>query len=94
MDSHMADELVVPLKFRGDSVHFLSLLVLGRVLELATVVWRSPWWLRSCGTPTPSRSSSPSRLLRPAQTVHLKSTKGDYDVQEEEQVEDGNASEL
>ncbi|MQL75883.1 hypothetical protein Taro_008266 [Colocasia esculenta] len=34
MDSHMADELVVPLKFPGDSVHFLSLLVLGRVEEL------------------------------------------------------------
>ncbi|MQL88516.1 hypothetical protein Taro_021080 [Colocasia esculenta] len=30
---------------------------------------------------------------RPAQTVILKSTKGDYEVQEEEQVEDGNASE-
>ncbi|MQM07581.1 hypothetical protein Taro_040419 [Colocasia esculenta] len=28
MDSHMADELVVPLKFLGDSSHFLSLLVL------------------------------------------------------------------
>ncbi|MQL76055.1 hypothetical protein Taro_008442 [Colocasia esculenta] len=28
MDSHMADELVVPLKFPGDSVHFLSLLAL------------------------------------------------------------------
>ncbi|MQM22861.1 hypothetical protein Taro_055920 [Colocasia esculenta] len=39
-------------------------------------MWRSSWWLRSCGTPTPSRSSSPSRLLRPAQTIHLKSTKG------------------
>ncbi|MQL97683.1 hypothetical protein Taro_030381 [Colocasia esculenta] len=39
------------------------------------VVWRSSWWLRSCGTPTPRISSSPSRLLRPAQTVHLKSTK-------------------
>ncbi|MQL74481.1 hypothetical protein Taro_006823 [Colocasia esculenta] len=38
-------------------------------------MWRSSCWLRSCGTPTPSRSSSPSRLLRPAQTVHLKSTK-------------------
>ncbi|MQL81035.1 hypothetical protein Taro_013491, partial [Colocasia esculenta] len=36
MDSHMADELVVPLKFPGDSVHFLSHLVLvyGRVEEL------------------------------------------------------------
>ncbi|MQL83383.1 hypothetical protein Taro_015870, partial [Colocasia esculenta] len=38
-------------------------------------MWRSSWWLRSCGTPTPSRSSSLSRLLRPAQTVHWKSTK-------------------
>ncbi|MQM12448.1 hypothetical protein Taro_045365 [Colocasia esculenta] len=28
MDSHMADELVVPLKFPEDSVHFLSLLIL------------------------------------------------------------------
>ncbi|MQL68676.1 hypothetical protein Taro_000951 [Colocasia esculenta] len=62
-------------------------------LELARVVWRSSWWLRSCGTTTRSRSSSPSRLLRPAQTTLLKSTKGDYEVQEEEQVEDGNASE-
>ncbi|MQL85329.1 hypothetical protein Taro_017854 [Colocasia esculenta] len=34
MDSHMADELVVPWKFPGDSMHFLSLLVLGRVEEL------------------------------------------------------------
>ncbi|MQM22392.1 hypothetical protein Taro_055444 [Colocasia esculenta] len=31
-DSHMADELVVPLKFPGDSVHFLSLLVLESVI--------------------------------------------------------------
>ncbi|MQL81847.1 hypothetical protein Taro_014308 [Colocasia esculenta] len=45
-------------------------------LELARVVWRSSWWLRSCGTTTRSRSSSPSRLLRPAQTTLLKSTKG------------------
>ncbi|MQM02891.1 hypothetical protein Taro_035662 [Colocasia esculenta] len=28
MDSHIVDELVVPLKFPEDSVHFLSLLVL------------------------------------------------------------------
>ncbi|MQM03464.1 hypothetical protein Taro_036249 [Colocasia esculenta] len=62
-------------------------------LELARVVWRSSWWLRSCGTTTRSRSSSPSHLLRPAQTTLLKSTKGDYEVQEEDQVEDGNASE-
>ncbi|MQL74294.1 hypothetical protein Taro_006652 [Colocasia esculenta] len=40
------------------------------------VVWRSSWWLRSCGMTTRSSSSFPSRLLRPAQTVHLKSTKG------------------
>ncbi|MQM01809.1 hypothetical protein Taro_034567 [Colocasia esculenta] len=38
----------------------------------------SSWWLRSCGTPTPSCSFSPSRLLRPAQTVHFKSTKAPY----------------
>ncbi|MQL97309.1 hypothetical protein Taro_030004 [Colocasia esculenta] len=38
-------------------------------------MWRSSWWLRSCGTTTRRSSSSPSRLLRPAQTVHLKSTK-------------------
>ncbi|MQL90575.1 hypothetical protein Taro_023170 [Colocasia esculenta] len=44
-------------------------------LELARVVWRSSWWLRSCGTTTRSRSSSPSRLLRPAQTTLLKLTK-------------------
>ncbi|MQL67848.1 hypothetical protein Taro_000107 [Colocasia esculenta] len=36
---------------------------------------------------------SPLCLLRPAQTIFLKSTKGDYEAQEEEQVEDGNASE-
>ncbi|MQL92317.1 hypothetical protein Taro_024934 [Colocasia esculenta] len=46
-------------------------------LELARVVWRSSWWLRSCGTTTRSRSSSPSRLLRPPQTTLLKSTKGE-----------------
>ncbi|MQM08493.1 hypothetical protein Taro_041353 [Colocasia esculenta] len=34
MDFHMADELVVPLKFPGHSVDFLSVLVLGRVEEL------------------------------------------------------------
>ncbi|MQL97424.1 hypothetical protein Taro_030109 [Colocasia esculenta] len=44
-------------------------------LELSRVVWRRSWWLRSCGTTTRSRSSSPSRLLRPAQTTLLKSTK-------------------
>ncbi|MQM16303.1 hypothetical protein Taro_049259 [Colocasia esculenta] len=57
------------------------------------VVWRSSWQLGKQEIPTPSRSSSPLCLLRPAQTVFLKSTKGDYEVQEEEQVEDGNASE-
>ncbi|MQL75775.1 hypothetical protein Taro_008155 [Colocasia esculenta] len=62
-------------------------------LHLIGVVWRSSWQLGEQEIPTPSRSSSPSRLLRPAQTVHLKSTKGDYEVQEKEQVEDGNASE-
>ncbi|MQM22051.1 hypothetical protein Taro_055099, partial [Colocasia esculenta] len=50
-------------------------------LELARVVWRSSWWLRSCGTTTRSRSSSPSRLLRPAQTTLLKSTKGTSSTQ-------------
>ncbi|MQM16014.1 hypothetical protein Taro_048967 [Colocasia esculenta] len=44
-------------------------------LHLVGVMWRSSWWLGSRRSPTPSRSSSPSRLLRPAQTVHLKSTK-------------------
>ncbi|MQM17300.1 hypothetical protein Taro_050269 [Colocasia esculenta] len=44
-------------------------------LHLFGVVWRSSWWLGSRRSPTPSRSYSPSRLLRPAQTVHLKSTK-------------------
>ncbi|MQM03996.1 hypothetical protein Taro_036777 [Colocasia esculenta] len=39
-------------------------------------MWNSSWWLRSCGTTTRSSSSSPLRLLRPAQTVILKSTKG------------------
>ncbi|MQL80288.1 hypothetical protein Taro_012734 [Colocasia esculenta] len=39
------------------------------------VVWRSSWWLRSCGTTTRRRSSCPSRLLRPAQTTLLKLTK-------------------
>ncbi|MQL88289.1 hypothetical protein Taro_020839 [Colocasia esculenta] len=47
----------------------------GTSLELAGVVWRSSWWLRSCGTTTRSSSSSPLCLLRPAQTVILKSTK-------------------
>ncbi|MQL70160.1 hypothetical protein Taro_002436 [Colocasia esculenta] len=37
-------------------------------------MWRNSWQLGEQEIPTPSRSSSPSRLLRPAQTVHLKST--------------------
>ncbi|MQL84135.1 hypothetical protein Taro_016635 [Colocasia esculenta] len=41
MDSHMADELVVPLKFPGDSVHFFSHPVLGCVEEL--VVAKELW---------------------------------------------------
>ncbi|MQL78985.1 hypothetical protein Taro_011435 [Colocasia esculenta] len=36
---------------------------------------RSSWWLGSCGSTTRSSSSSPVRLLRPAQTVHLKPIK-------------------
>ncbi|MQM18428.1 hypothetical protein Taro_051420 [Colocasia esculenta] len=56
-------------------------------------MWRSSWWLGSCGSTTRRSSSSPVRLLRPVQTVPLESSKGDYDVQEEEQVEDGNSSE-
>ncbi|MQL81850.1 hypothetical protein Taro_014318 [Colocasia esculenta] len=47
-------------------------------LELARVVGRSSWWLRSCGTTTRSHSSSPSCLLRPAQTTLLKLTKGQH----------------
>ncbi|MQL98367.1 hypothetical protein Taro_031081 [Colocasia esculenta] len=62
-------------------------------LQLAGVVWRSSWRLGSCGSTTRRTSSSPVRLLRPAQTVHLKPIKGDYEVQEGDQVEDGNASE-
>ncbi|MQM08246.1 hypothetical protein Taro_041099 [Colocasia esculenta] len=31
----------------------------GTSLELAGVVWRSSWWLRSCGTTTRSSSSFP-----------------------------------
>ncbi|MQL81194.1 hypothetical protein Taro_013646 [Colocasia esculenta] len=44
-------------------------------LHLVGVVWRCSWWLGCRRSPTPSRSSSPSRLLRPAQTVHLKPIK-------------------
>ncbi|MQL98825.1 hypothetical protein Taro_031538 [Colocasia esculenta] len=47
-------------------------------LNLIGVVWRSSWQLGEQEIPTTSRSSSPSRLLRPAQTVHLKSTKGSH----------------
>ncbi|MQL97834.1 hypothetical protein Taro_030533 [Colocasia esculenta] len=36
-----------------------SCLTMGRVLELARVVWRRSWWLRSCGTTTRSSPSSP-----------------------------------
>ncbi|MQM09468.1 hypothetical protein Taro_042341 [Colocasia esculenta] len=45
-------------------------------LHLVGVMWRSSWWLGSRRSPTPSRSSFPLRLLRPAQIVILKSTKG------------------
>ncbi|MQL67960.1 hypothetical protein Taro_000252 [Colocasia esculenta] len=45
-------------------------------LHLVGVVWRSSWRLGSRRSSTPSHSTSPSHLLRPAQTVHLKSTKG------------------
>ncbi|MQM13729.1 hypothetical protein Taro_046654 [Colocasia esculenta] len=48
----------------------------GTSLQLAGVVWRSSWGLGSCGSTTRRISSSPVRLLRPAQTVHLKSIKG------------------
>ncbi|MQM20962.1 hypothetical protein Taro_053992 [Colocasia esculenta] len=44
-------------------------------LQLAGVVWRSSWGLGSCGSTTRRTSSSPIRLLRPAQTVHLKPIK-------------------
>ncbi|MQL80545.1 hypothetical protein Taro_012991, partial [Colocasia esculenta] len=39
-------------------------------------MWRSSWWLGSCGSTTRRSSSSPIRLLRPVQTVPLESTKG------------------
>ncbi|MQM12022.1 hypothetical protein Taro_044936 [Colocasia esculenta] len=42
---------------------------------LPKVVWRSSWQLGEQEIPTPSRSSSPLCLLRPAQTIILKSTK-------------------
>ncbi|MQL71777.1 hypothetical protein Taro_004093 [Colocasia esculenta] len=35
-------------------------------------MWRSSWGLGSCGSTTRRTSSSPVRLLQPAQTVHLK----------------------
>ncbi|MQL69830.1 hypothetical protein Taro_002097 [Colocasia esculenta] len=41
-------------------------------LQLSGVVWRSSWGLGCCGSTTRRTSSSPVRLLRPAQTVHLK----------------------
>ncbi|MQM10596.1 hypothetical protein Taro_043490, partial [Colocasia esculenta] len=46
-------------------------------LQLAGFVWRSSWGLGSCGSTTRRTSSSPVRLLRPAQTIHLKPIKGD-----------------
>ncbi|MQM22668.1 hypothetical protein Taro_055724 [Colocasia esculenta] len=39
-------------------------------------MWRSSWRLGSRRSPTPSRSSSPLRLLQPAKIVILKSTNG------------------
>ncbi|MQM06883.1 hypothetical protein Taro_039714, partial [Colocasia esculenta] len=45
-------------------------------LKHSGVVWRSSWGLRSCGSTTRRTSSSPVRLLQPAQTVHLKLIKG------------------
>ncbi|MQL88534.1 hypothetical protein Taro_021108 [Colocasia esculenta] len=44
-------------------------------LQLAGIVRRSSWGLGSCGSTTRRTSSSPVRLLRPAQTVHLKPIK-------------------
>ncbi|MQL81038.1 hypothetical protein Taro_013489 [Colocasia esculenta] len=44
-------------------------------LKLAGVVWRNSWGLGSYGSTTGRTSSSPVRLLRPAQTVHLKPIK-------------------
>ncbi|MQM22548.1 hypothetical protein Taro_055601 [Colocasia esculenta] len=44
-------------------------------LHLVGVVWRCSWRLGSRRSSTPSRSSSPLRLLRPAQIVILESTK-------------------
>ncbi|MQM12520.1 hypothetical protein Taro_045441 [Colocasia esculenta] len=38
-------------------------------------MWRSSWGLGSCGSTTRRTSSSPIRLLRPAQNVHLKPIK-------------------
>ncbi|MQM15382.1 hypothetical protein Taro_048329 [Colocasia esculenta] len=49
---------------------------LGKSLELAGVLWRSSWWLGSCGSTTRSSTSSPVHLLRPAQTTFLKPIKG------------------
>ncbi|MQL84802.1 hypothetical protein Taro_017312 [Colocasia esculenta] len=51
-------------------------MVEGTSLELAGVMWRSSRELGSCGSTTRRTSSSPVRLLRPAQTVHLKPIKG------------------
>ncbi|MQL82082.1 hypothetical protein Taro_014546 [Colocasia esculenta] len=49
---------------------------LGTSLKLAGVMWRSSWWLESRRSSIPSSSSSPVRLLRPAQTTFLESIKG------------------
>ena len=49
---------------------------LGLSLQPVGVVWRSSWWLGSCGSTTRRTSSSPVRLLRPVQTVPLESSKG------------------
>ncbi|MQM07623.1 hypothetical protein Taro_040464 [Colocasia esculenta] len=62
-------------------------------LQLSGVVWRSSW-LGSCGSTTRRTSSSPVRLLRPAQTVHLKPIKGTQAIFHEElsssgRLEDG-----
>ncbi|MQM18839.1 hypothetical protein Taro_051835 [Colocasia esculenta] len=49
-------------------------------LQLAGVMWRSSWGLGSCGSTTRRTSSSPVRLLRPAQTVHWKPIKEQFCV--------------
>ncbi|MQL97732.1 hypothetical protein Taro_030432 [Colocasia esculenta] len=44
-------------------------------LQLGGVMWRSSWGLGSCGSTTRRTSSSPVRLLGPAQTADLKAIK-------------------